>query len=512
MKRELSEQRLLLLSQMLTRHTGLSLPPQKWNRLVKGLNAAAPEAGFADPRSYANELLSSPAPARLLEPLVGRLTIGETYFLRNREIFQALIHHVVRGLIDHPRRPDGSLRFWSAGCATGEEPYSIALLLDHHYSQLAHRNVFILGTDVNQRFLNTAEKGIYSPWSLRTTPDALIRKYFIVHPENRFELLPRIRQQVVFYRLNFTEPEYRRLLRFPEPMDVIFCRNVLMYHDANSRRHVVARLIEMLEKNGWLITSPAEAGFFESNQLTPVRFSNVTFFRKGPHRKPAAHTAAPGQAMQPRAPARPAAEAPVSPAFNRPLEPPFEPLLKPEGRLLVDRQPGQADRFQAIYDAAARDYAQGAYRQAVQKLESLATDDSSRDGALLLRTQSLTLLTRCYANLGELENAEAACSKAIEREKLNPELYYLLATIHQAANQTEAAIRALKQTLYLDPEFIMALFQLGCLMKQKGRAEESRKGFSNAAELLQSKAPDDILPYSDGLSAGRMLEMIRSMI
>lgn len=504
MKRQLSEQRLLLLSQMITRHTGLALPPQKWNRLIKGLAAAAPEAGFADPQSYANELLTSPAPARLLEPLVGRLTIGETYFLRNKEIFQALMHHVVRGLIEHPRRPDRSLRFWSAGCATGEEPYSIAMLLDHHYNRLAHRNVFILGTDVNQRFLNTAEKGIYTQWSLRATPDALIRKYFIAHPEKRFELIPRIRQQVVFYRLNFTEPEYRRLLRFPEPMDVIFCRNVLMYHDANSRRHVVARLIEMLEKNGWLITNPAEAGFFESKQLTPVRFSNVTFFRKGPPRKTAAHAGAPGQAMQSPAAARPTENPPVSTASKPPLEAP--------NRRLSDRQPGLTNRLQESYDAAARDYLQGAYRQAVQKLKPLATADASRDEALLLHTQSLTLLTRCYANLGELENAETACSEAIEREKLNPELYYLLATIYQAANQTDAAIRALKQTLYLDPEFIMAIFQLACLMKQKGRAEESRKGFSNAAALLQSKTPDDILPHSDGLTAGRMLEMIRSMI
>jgi len=502
MKTQVSEQRLLLLSQLITRHTGLSLPPQKWDRLLKGLAAAAPEAGFADPVTYADELLASPAPAPLLEPLVGRLTIGETYFLRNKEIFQALIQHVVRGLIDHPRRPDGSLRFWSAGCATGEEPYSIAMLLDHHYSGLAHRNVFILGTDVNQRFLNTAEQGIYTPWSFRATPEALIRKYFIAHPENRFELIPRIRRQAVFYRLNFTEPEYRRLLRFPEPMDVIFCRNVLMYHDANSRRHVATRLIEMLEKNGWLITSPAEAGFFESRQLTPVRFSNVTFFRKGPPRKTEARAAW----------ARPATEPSVSPALNPPLHQPARRLTDSRSKQANGAKTGQANRLQESYDAAARDYARGAYRQAVRKLELLAAADAGRDEALLLRTQALALLTRCYANLEELENAKAACSKAIEREKLNPELYYLLASIHQAANQTDAAIRALKQTLYLDPEFIMAIFQLACLMKQKGRAEESRKGFSNAAALLQTKAPDDILPHSDGLTAGRMLEMIRSMI
>ncbi|MFW5902252.1 MAG: CheR family methyltransferase [Thermodesulfobacteriota bacterium] len=502
MKTQVSQQRLLLLSQLLTRHTGLSLPPQKWNRLIKGLAAAAPEAGFADLRAYADALLASAAPAPLLEPLVGRLTIGETYFLRNREIFQALIQHVVRGLIDHPRRPDGSLRFWSAGCATGEEPYSIAMLLDHHYSRLTDRSVFILGTDVNHQFLNKAEQGIYTPWSLRSTPDTLIRKYFIAHPENRFELVPRIRQQVLFYRLNFTEPEYRRLLRFPEPMDVIFCRNVLMYHDANSRRHVIARLIEMLEKNGWLITTPAEAGFFESRQLTPVRFSNVTFFRKGPPRKPEARAAW----------ARPKAAPSVSPALNPPLHQPARRLTDSRPKQANGPKTGEANGLQEGYDAAARDYAQGAYRQAVRKLEPLAAGGATRDEALLLRTQSLVLLTRCHANLGELENAEAACRKAIEREKLNPELYYLLATIHQAANQPDAAIRALKQTLYLDPEFIMAIFQLACLMKQKGRAEESRKGFSNASALLQSKTPDDIVPHSDGMTAGRMLEMIRSMI
>ncbi len=489
------------LSHYLAVHTGLFFPEKKWPALARGLGAVSRQTGFQDPQACAREIVSSEPSSPHLEALVEQLTIGETYFLRDKAVFQALQDHVIRGLVDHPRRPDRSLRFWSAGCATGEEPYSIAILMDRQFHLDKGRDVHIAGTDVNQRFLTHARTGRYTSWSLRSVPASIIDTYFIAHPPNRFELIPRIRGKVRFSRLNFAVPDYPKHLEIPLPVDVILCRNVLMYHDAISRAHILERLVELLETNGWLITSPAEAGFVTSGALTPVRFSNAVFFRKGPARKSDASPQASKKegisAHRPAArPETPPSEAP-GPALNR--------------RVTDTRELASAS-LQETYEAANSDYQKGRYRAAAEKLENIRVSSHCRNGSFLMHTAALALLARCRANLGELKEAESACQKAIASEKLNPELYYLLATIHQAGNDIEAAIRSLKQTLYLDPDFVMAQFQMGLLMRQKGRPQESNKRFSNTAMLLKAKPAEEILPHSEGMTAGRLLETVQSLL
>ena len=500
MNLSLSDQILSDISRCITTHTGLSFPRAKWKALTKSIAAAARETGFAEPAQYARKILDAPSRADLLEPLVGHLTIGETYFLRDKHMFQALQDHVIRGLLNHPRRPEKSLRFWSAGCATGEEAYSIAILLDRMGSRLNNWDIHIFGTDVNQKFLNIAEQGIYSQWSMRETPESIIRTYFIPHPDNRFELIPRIREQVFFSRLNFAAPDYRKILGDPKPLDVILCRNVLMYHDAMSREHVIQCLIDLLEENGWLITGPAESGFVNSPVLTPVRFANATFFRKGPARKEEKYplTYKKGQNRERGAASRQDASRHVRGAAHN--------------RRITDTQPIARPSVPNTYEDAVSDYDRGRYREAADKLNRLLSNGRSPNGGFLMQTESMVLLSRCYANLGELKNAEHWCRTAISSEKLNPDLYFLLAAIYQAGNDPEAAIRALKQTLYLDPDFIMAHFQMGFLFRQKGRLAESRKRFSTALTLLKDKDPGDILPYSEGMTAGRMLETVKSLI
>ena len=502
MKEHLPEEQLLALSRLLAVHTGFSLPPGKWKTLKKGLAEAAGEAGFSGARHYARGILDSPAPAELLDPLVGRLTIGETYFLRDKQVFQIFEEHILRGLIDNPRRPGQPLRFWSAGCATGEEPYSIAMIMDRQAHQLRGcGGAYILGTDVNQRFLDAAQKALYTRWSLRATPESIIRRYFIRHSDNCFELTSGIREKVAFLRLNLAAASYENRLQLSAPMDVIFCRNVLMYLDAENRRHVINRLVSLLEEDGWLITSPAEAGFVASRALTPVRFSRITLFRKGfPREK--------WLSPEKESPAR------RTPGTNQ--ENPHPRVQNPDlprpARRQSDNKHSSAPSFQQCWEAARADYHRGKYREAANRLELLIAEESGHNEGFLMRSRVTALLTRCYANLGELQNAESACQAAIAAEKLNPELYFLLATIHQAAGDRESAVRALKQALYLDPDFVMAHFHLGFLMRQKGRIEDSRRRFANVEALLQTRPPDEILPQSEGMSAGSVLETVQQMM
>jgi chemotaxis protein methyltransferase CheR len=123
----------------------------------------------------------------------------------------------------------------------------------------------------------------------------------------------------------------------------------------------------------------------------------------------------------------------------------------------------------------------------------------------------MILLAKSYANIGELEQARNWCEKAIASEKLNPEIYYLLSTIFQSAGDMDESVRSLKQSIYLDPQFIMAHFTLGMLLLQKKMPAESRKSMQNALSLLELTDADEILPFSEGMPAGRLIETIKSL-
>ncbi len=133
-------------------------------------------------------------------------------------------------------------------------------------------------------------------------------------------------------------------------------------------------------------------------------------------------------------------------------------------------------------------------------------------GDFLLSSESMALLAKAFANLGRLEKAIKWSRQAVNTEKLNPGHHHLLSTICQEQGDIKGSIRSLKHALYLDPEFVLAHFALGNLTLKEGRFSESMKHFNNARALLLSMEPEKILPYSDGMTAGRLTEVINAMI
>ncbi len=493
---DIADHQLDQLSRYILEHTGLHFPEKKWQTLSKGMKTAAARLDY-EIGEFIDLFMTSPPSPELLDTVIGHLTVGETYFLRDKNFFQILKDHIFRGLVQNPRRGIEKLIFWSAGCATGEEPYSIAILIDHALPRLRRWDITIIGSDINPESLKKAEKGIYTPWSLRETPDEIIEKYFTPLSGNRFELSPRIRSMVRFTQLNLADRDLGARLNCAEPVDIILCRNVLMYFDAHSRDHVLGSLAQMLVANGWLITGPAESGFVKTPGLTPVRFPNAIFYRKG----------------MPRSRERDDAQDVRPPEMT--LRPPDTRSDRKKShtniRRITDTQNETRPAVEIFQDALAA-YERGTYAGCVDLLTPLLSNQATADKAFLMKTQSMTLLAKAHANLGDLGCARKWCAKALASEKLNPEIYYLMATLFQASGETASAIRAVKQSLYLDPEFIMAHFLLGLLMQKEKRLAENRRSFQNALALLQSRDPDDILPHSEGLTSRRLMETIKNMI
>ncbi len=235
------------LRDLLVQRTGLFIAPERSEHLSSCLRAGSRDLGLADLDSYANLLQNSPLTHPAWQRLLHHLTIGETYFFRDIDILR---DKILPRQIER-RRADGSwsLRIWSAGCATGEEPYSIAMLLRELLHDFASWKITILGTDINLQALDFARRGLYGAWSLRGSLPAYIHHY--LQPQgNRWQLTPSIRDMVEFRYLNLIESNAGLV-----NADLIICRNVLFYLERQQRTEVAMRFKTCLVEGGELLTT-----------------------------------------------------------------------------------------------------------------------------------------------------------------------------------------------------------------------------------------------------------------
>jgi chemotaxis protein methyltransferase CheR len=466
------------LSDFLEAQMGLHFPKERWRDLERGIAAASRESGYAQAEAYIHWLLSAPLTRIQIEGLASHLTVGETYFFREKRSLDILEQQILPELLRARRDTEMHLRIWSAGCCSGEEPYSIAMLLDRLIPDFEKWNLTILATDINPRFLRKAVRGVYGAWSFRDTPARTRERYFTRRQDGRFEIQPRIRRMVTFSYLNLTEDAYPSLANNTNAMDVILCRNVLMYFSPEWARKVVGKLHRSLVEGGWLITSPTETSNVQFSAFTAVEFPGVFLYRRmaagGPRTVAVMHSvpwydeeAAASHAPVPAAPREPA-------AFSAGRS-----VFVPEG----------------LHEAA----------------DELATEPGDADSHASDERETPRRKARVCADEGRLAEAVEWCEKAIAADKLNPAHYYLLAAICQERGQRETAERSLGRALYLEPDFVLAHFALGNLCLSSGRQRDARRHFDNALTLLRTCPPDALLPEADGLSAGRLAEIIASV-
>lgn len=441
---------------------GLHFPESRWPDLERGLQSAAREFGFQDAGALIPWLMSSPLTREHIERLASHLTVGETYFFRDQIYFDLLESEVLRGLISARGGSERRLRIWSAGCSTGEEPYSIAILLSRMIPDIKDWSITLLATDINANAIKKARKGIYSKWSFRGTPAWVREGYFKKGNDGRYELLPRIREMVTFGYLNLAEDLFPSLLTNTTVMDIILSRNVLMYFSEGDSRRVIQRFYHSLTDGGWLLVSPVEAVHYMFQQFVPVNFPDVVLYQKSSRLRPE-----------------------PLPALSPPL-----PVLPPL-RTLHEEVPVMFDQARS---------AEAGDRLAVSSLPSQKSPESA------------LLLARACANEGSLDDAAAQCQKVIDADVLNPSCHYLLATILIEQGRVQEAVRSLQRVLYIDPTCVLAYFLLGNIMMQGGDAAASEKYLRNASELLSAYKEDFEIPESEGMTAGRLLEMINVMV
>jgi chemotaxis protein methyltransferase CheR len=299
MTTKVSDPVLLQLSEFVASRLGLHFPRDRWLDLQRSVGGAAEECGFRqhDLGRYIRGVLSPALTQKDLEVLASHLTVGETYFFRERRSLEILEERVMPELIRAHVGLGTPIRIWSAGCATGEEPYSVAIMLSRLMAGVTDWNAEILATDLNTKSLQKAAEGRYGEWSFRGTPAWVRSAYFEAGEEGRCTVVPTIKKMVQFAQLNLMDDVYPRLsnqlsnqfsnwtdctnwTNWNNAFDVIFCRNVLMYFSADGMKKVIRQLYRSLAPDGWLIVSATETSHDLFSEFATVSFGDATFYRK----------------------------------------------------------------------------------------------------------------------------------------------------------------------------------------------------------------------------------------
>jgi chemotaxis protein methyltransferase CheR len=395
--------------------------------------------------------------------LAAKVTVGETYFLRHVEQFQALTGTVLPELLRTTR--SGPVRLLSAGCSTGEEAYSLAISLREN---AVSAPVSILGVDVNPVSIARARTGVYNDWSLRSVPEDVRRRWFIGTGPDLL-LHPEIHAAVRFERRNFAEDD--QALWQPGSFDVVFCRNVIMYFTPEVMARIVARIASSLVPGGYLFLGSAETLRGLSTEFTLCESHGTFYYQRGG--APAARTSVAEPVLVPAL----ARSAPASRPVPAGVPEHLGPVLELLGR----------ERF----------------AEALTVMDGLPPPVGADPEALLLRAALLT-------HSGRFSAAEQACRRLLDVDARSAGAHVLLAMCREEEQDLPAAAAHCRMAITYDPAFAMPHVHLGRLAVRMGDRGTARRQYATSVRLLPAETGRRILIFGGGFDREALISLCQA--
>jgi chemotaxis protein methyltransferase CheR len=442
-------------------------------------------------------LLDSPAGKEEMLALIDRVVNNETAFFRNPRHFRALAEHVLIEL-DRTRPRNRTLRVWSAGCSTGQEPYSIAITAAEVFGLPPRRQVEILASDISRRALDWAERARYEGRDLERVEAPYRRRYF--HPDGRAHQVDQaLRDLVTFHEFNLmTEP-------FPHPfrkVDVIFCRNVTIYFQVETSRRLMANLYSSLNEGGYLFIGFSETLWQIFDAFERVEAGGTFFYRRGAAGKPLR--------LEEKMP-RPRS-VPGGRSVERPLYLGLAPVAK-AGPAPVETRPAvtidDPETHTADSDPAREQYHRGitflrdgAYSEALAAFQAALGEEPNL-------VEAHCGIAQVHANQGRYDQARQACEQALGLDDMAEEAYLLRGLILRQTGEEKQAIIDLERAAYLNPSSPTAPFHLGNAFLSVKNYDRALRAFRRTWRALAGKAEDALV---DGVPVHLLREACRQHI
>ncbi len=441
---------------VLESRTGLAYPDSRRALLERAIATWLAEMGLSAGTAALGIL--APPDGAAWNRLVSLATIGETYFFRHREQLDAFRRVGLPALMEARRSLEPLiLRAWSAGCSSGEEAYSLAIMLEEALPDRARWQVRVVGSDIDGEALERARAGVYGRWAFRAGGDERARWFRPVPGGEQIE--GRIRDLVAFERHNLADPGATLPIALGGPADLVVCRNVTIYMSPEATRSVAARLYDALAPGGWLLVGPVEPSTETYQRFVPHHVDGITLYQR--------------------------------PFIEHPSR-----LVHPIGTSTTGRR---AAPHVALPPVAAKAVAGP---RPVGPAPKVVVADPH---ALLDEARAL-------ADAGRLDEALARCQSALARDRRLPLGYALLATIADARGDLEGACHALGRAAYLEPTDPLTQFRLGLLEWRRGRTVKARVRLRATMALLDGLPDERPLDGHDGLTVGRVRSVATTLL
>jgi chemotaxis protein methyltransferase CheR len=393
------------------------------------------------------------------EALVVPLTTGETYFFRDSGQHILLQDRILPELIER-RKTQRALRIWSAACATGEEAYSLAIMLDELLGDQSQWDILILGTDINHHAIEKARRGIYTEWSFRGMSNEQRQRYFQPYKDT-WVLHDSMRSRVTFQTGDLVADVFPDHAAGLHDMDLILCRNAFIYMAPHAVSRIADKFTETLTDGGILITGHGELYAHHLGKLRARVFPESIVYQKVD-----------------------------APFFSQPPAPQVKtPWPVPE-------------KLTAVIPAVQK--IKAAVPVAPQQQAAAETGKEQAVAEILHAWQC--------ANQGQREIAEKSCSEMIARNPLNAEPHYLMAMLAQERGEFAEAKELLKKVIYLDHSFIAAYLDLGDLYAREGEDARALKMRSTARDLLKRLPGDQPVKLYGASTVNEVLQYIEHLL
>ncbi len=446
------------LIELVIQRSGMVTLRERRPEVLEAARELAVEAECADLDDYLHKL-STAEGRSALDELIERMTIGETYFLRHPEVFGALEAEIFPSWL----KAGDSIRVWSAACSIGCEPYSLVVAWKEFLAaqQVKGPELSILGTDINTQFLEQARAAIYSPWSFRNLSAAWTGK-FCDSRQGKFQLKEPYREGVEFRRFNLLDPPSSIGLS-DGSLDLIFCRNVMIYFDAPTIARLAQTFHRLLKPGGWLIPGASECNVELFAPFRAVNFAGAVFYKKEDN------------FMASPSPLRATTSWLSSPSSNPaslPAPLPWEPLVFPPLPKSVRSTP---------------------IHTTVVKPDAGRTD----------------VVASILA--GNYEDALKKLSNFLQLQKMNPDWHFLLGLVQEATDADAAAEASYRKCLYLSRDHLEAQVNLALLLMRLGRLDAANRAKRMALRSLEnSEMSDELLTTNGPVSVERVRHLLNT--
>ncbi|MFH1414364.1 MAG: CheR family methyltransferase [Candidatus Omnitrophota bacterium] len=457
---------------------GLYFRDHDLRSLEDGVRARISCCGFNSASVYYNYLTTSQSRENELRELLNLLTINHSYFFRNKAHFKVLKEKILPKIIEKKLEQSDKLhekptiRIWSSGCSSGEEPYSIAIVIREAIPNWQDWRIFILATDASEEALARAREGTYTKNAIKSVDNHYLKKYFseknTTEGSKQYVISDTIKRMVNFAFLNLMDEEY------PGGFDIIFCRNVVIYFALQTTVRVMNRLHASLLDDGYLFIGYSETLQFLGDKFEMLYWEDALYYRK---RLPTPTKAEPGKIDIDKA---------------------LEEISKAELSAEKARSPKIEEILVQIIKAI---YAKE-YDKALNLIEqALAVDDKAAD--LYYHAAEI------FVNQAKFDKARERLSTVLKLNSLFTPAYYLLGFMYLGENEFDKAKENLRKALYIERDFLIAHFYLAQIFRNEGNIKEAIRGYRNTISLLLRCASTDIIAYSGGYNVATLMSVCR---